>query len=292
MPSEMTVAEHGSDKLRVAVQHCCDEAGLAAVAQPAPPAGVTIAGIGTTAQRALQGSLLRDALAAAHVDLARTQAFADPAGLAAHADWNLALVLSPWKQKIADCADAVTRSAEITGVIDTLVRHRAGTLGINTNCWAAQAAMEIVMGGTTPTVVLILGSGGSSNSIALAAQRAWPGVRLVGSARNPSALADWASSFGASAVAPTDLTAYLDGSPPHLIVNTTTWGETDESESDQLAFPFHDLTSPGNRFFDLNNRISALQTHALKAGMSVMAGTFMQRVTNACRAALLAEVTS
>jgi shikimate dehydrogenase len=71
-----------------------------------------------------------------------------------------------------------------------------------------------------------------------------------------------------------------------LLINTTTWGETDASEEAPLMFDFPRLLSPGNQFFDLNNRVSALQTSALHAGMNVMSGTFMQRATNACRAAL------
>ena len=70
------------------------------------------------------------------------------------------------------------------------------------------------------------------------------------------------------------------------------WGETDASETGDFAFPFERLAAPGNGFFDLNNRTSSLQTAALQAGMNVMSGTFMQRVTNACRAALLKARTS
>ncbi|MDX6328221.1 MAG: shikimate dehydrogenase, partial [Streptomycetaceae bacterium] len=80
--------------------------------------------------------------------------------------------------------------------------------------------------------------------------------------------------------------------PPSLIINTTTWGETDASEAGEFAFPFEGLAAPGNGFFDLNNRTSSLQATALRAGMNVMSGTFMQRVTNACRAALLKAATS
>ncbi|MGW4800312.1 hypothetical protein ACWEPC_48645, partial [Nonomuraea sp. NPDC004297] len=106
--------------------------------------------------------------------------------------------------------------------------------------------------------------------------------RLAGSARDAAALAAWAGEYDADAVAPADLDR-----PADLIVNTTTWGETEDSERHPFAFPFEAIAAPGGRLFDLNNRTSALQGLALRAGMSVMSGTYMQRVTNACRAALV-----
>jgi len=278
-----------------AVQRCLAESGpdglLPAGAGSGPaPGGVTVAGIGTTAGRALGGSLLRSALTAAGLDPVRTEAFDDPAALVADPRWQLALVLSPWKQQVGSCADSLSPSAQETGVIDTLVRHATGTRGVNTNAWAAQAALETLMGGLRPDRVLVLGAGGSSYSVALAARRAWPGVELLGTARDPDALARWAAVTGATAVAPADLVGHVGAEGPALMVNTTTWGETDASESSPFSFPFDDLTAPGNRFFDLNNRMSSLQGAALAAGMSVMSGTFMQRVTNACRVALLQRV--
>jgi shikimate dehydrogenase len=251
-----------------------------------------IAGIGTTAAHALKGRLLLDALAREHVELGQAIPFGDPETLIDNTGWELALVLSPWKKAVAERMDSLTASATETGVVDTIVRDRGRSVGVNTNCWAAQAAMETVMGGRSPESVLILGSGGSSNSVALAARRAWPHARLAGSARNSAALAEWAFRFAADGVAPADLLGEFGSAPPSLIINTTTWGETDASEAGEFAFPFEGLAAPGNGFFDLNNRTSSLQATALRAGMNVMSGTFMQRVTNACRAALLKAATS
>jgi shikimate dehydrogenase len=251
-----------------------------------------IAGIGTTAAHALHGRLLRDALTREHIELGQAIPFGEPEALLANTGWELALVLSPWKKAVAERMDSLTASATATGVVDTIVRDRGRSVGVNTNCWAAQAAMETVMGGRSPDSVLVLGSGGSSNSVALAARRAWPHARLVGSARNSAALAEWAFRFGADGVAPADTLVRFGAAPPSLIINTTTWGETDASEAAAFAFPFDGLAAPGNSFFDLNNRTSSLQTAALRAGMNVMSGTFMQRATNACRAALLKATTS
>ncbi|MCU1663402.1 MAG: hypothetical protein JWR58_3467 [Pseudonocardia sp.] len=285
-------AGDGAATTRHAVNRCQEESGLRApeAATVRPPA--VIAGIGTTAAHALHGRLLSDALAREHVELGQAIPFGNPEALIANTEWELALVLSPWKKSVAERIDSLTESATRTGVVDTIVRHRGRSVGVNTNCWAAQAAMETVMGGRNPDSVLILGSGGSSDSVALAARRAWPDARLAGSARNSAALAEWASRFGADSVAPADLLVTFGSTPPSLIINTTTWGETDASEAAEFAFPFGGLAAPGNGFFDLNNRTSSLQTAALRAGLNVMSGTFMQRVTNACRAALLKAAAS
>jgi shikimate dehydrogenase len=282
----------GAETTRNAVNRCQEESGLRAPedATVRPPA--VIAGIGTTAAHALQGRLLSDALAKDHIEIGQAIPFGEPDALIANTEWELALVLSPWKKAVAERMDSLTASATGTGVVDTIVRIRGQLVGVNTNCWAAQAAMETVMGGRSPDSVLILGSGGSSNSVALAARRAWPHARLAGSARNSAALAEWAFRFGADGVAPADLLVKFRAMPPSLVINTTTWGETDGSEAAEFTFPFDGLVAPGNSFFDLNNRTSSLQIAALRAGMNVMAGTFMQRVTNACRAALLKAATS
>ncbi len=282
----------GAGTVRNAVMRCLDE-----VRTIVPDAGggtrtcggalAVIAGIGTTAPRALHGALLLDALTAADVEIADSVAFPDPAALLADSSWDLALVLSPWKQEVAGLIRDHTGSAARTGVVDTLLRSGDVTTGVNTNSWAAQAAMETVLGGRTPSGVLVLGAGGSSNSVALACRRAWPGAQLIGSARDATALASWAARFGAEPVTPDVLKARFAEAAPALVVNTTTWGETDDSEQQPFVFDFGELTAPGNSYFDLNNRVSALQTAALRAGMNVMSGTFMQRVTNACRAALL-----
>jgi shikimate dehydrogenase len=290
--SLLSGAGDGAETTRRAVNRCQEESGLRAPEEGSVRPPAVIAGIGTTAAHALQGRLLLDALAREHVELGRAMPFGDPEALIANTGWDLALVLSPWKKAVAERMDSLTISATATGVIDTIVRDCGRSVGVNTNCWAAQAAMETVMGGRSPDSVLILGSGGSSNSVALAARRAWPHVRLAGSARNSAALAEWALRFGADGIAPADLLGEFGAAPPSLIINTTTWGETDASEAGEFAFSFEELAKPGNGFFDLNNRTSSLQTAALQAGMNVMSGTFMQRVTNACRAALLKATTS
>ena len=284
--------------MRNAVAHCLAEvrAQLAPAAEPPVAGGVTesvIAGIGTTAARALGGQLLGDAFARHGVSVTEALPFADPAALLADPRWDLALVLSPWKKDVGTRLASLAESAARTGVVDTILRERDRDpecdrdIGINTNSWAAQAAMETVTAGQRPDTVLVLGSGGSANSVALGCRRAWPATKLVGSARTEAAATEWAAGFDAEVVAPDEVARRFAGGAPALIVNTTTWGETEASESAPFAFPFAELTAPGHSYFDLNNRVSTLQTRALEAGMAVMSGTYMQRACNACRAALV-----
>ena len=77
---------------------------------------------------------------------------------------------------------------------------------------------------------------------------------------------------------------------PDVVVNSTTWGETAESEQRPYAFPFADVLRPGRAFFDLNNRRSALAEQALDRACVVMSGTLMQVVTHTCRAAMAARL--
>jgi shikimate dehydrogenase len=152
-------AGDGAETTRRAVNRCQEESGLRAPEEGAVRPPAVIAGIGTTAAHALHGRLLLDALAREHVELEQAMPFGDPEALIADTGWELALVLSPWKKVVAERMDSLTASATATGVVDTIVRHRGRSVGVNTNCWAAQAAMETVMGGRSPDSVLILGSG-------------------------------------------------------------------------------------------------------------------------------------
>ena len=266
-----------------AVRECLAEAALDGASMPS----AVIGGLGTTAGHALKGRLLLDALGDRDIAVAGTVQHGDPAALLADPSWHLALVLSPWKQDVAASLQYLTPSAGRTGVVDTVVRQRHRVVGVNTNSWAAQAAMETLLGGRIPTDVLVLGSGASAYSVALACRRAWPATRLVGVARSAAKLTSWAETFDAEAARPDSVTELFTDAPT-LVVNTTTWGETDASEQSPFAVDFAAVTAPGNRFFDLNNRVSALQRAALDAGMAVASGTYMQRTTNACRSALLA----
>jgi shikimate dehydrogenase len=142
--------------------------------------------------------------------------------------------------------------------------------------------LETVTGGLEPSRVLLLGSGASSRSVALAVSRRWPRCAVQVAARRPEAAAELLSSIGGVVEAEGSLAR-----PWPLVINTTTWGETEASEAEPFGVDLDGVFVPGGRLFDLNNRISALQHQALEAGCAVLSGTVMQRVTNASRAALL-----
>ena len=245
-------------------------------------AGVAVAGIGTTAAQAVHGPLLADALGALGYRVASATALATPAELVADRSWRLGVVLSPWKREVGEHCDRLAPSAELTGVVDTVIRTNVGTVGFNTNTWAASSALEVLMAGTVPRRILVLGAGASSRSVALAARRAWPQCELVISARSQAAAEALAAQF--SGVAGDSASS---GALPDVVVNATTWGETEASEAEPLGIDVTGVFAPGVRLFDLNNRVGALPVQALQAGCTVLSGSVMQRVTNASRAALL-----
>jgi shikimate dehydrogenase len=247
---------------------------------------VHLAAIGTTAPRAVRGELLAQAIAAAGLALASAEARTTPDDLLAEPTWQLGVVLSPWKQDIGARCDQLAPSAELTGVVDTVLRSSEGTVGFNTNTWAAGSALDALTGGRAPERLLILGAGASARSVALAVERQWPDAELVVAARSRPRAEALARQVGARLA--DDL---LDGGLRHggcqVVVNTTTWGETEASETEPLGLDLDGMFVPGVVLFDLNNRIGSLPLQALAAGCVVGSGAIMQRVTNACRAALL-----
>lgn len=247
-----------------------------------PPASVNVGAVGTVAPTMVKGALLGQAITGAGLQLGTATPFANADELFADPDWHLGVVLSPWKQQIGTSCNHLAPSAAATGVVDSVLRLPDGAVGFNTNTWAAQSALEVVAPGPQPQRVLLLGSGGSARSAALAVTRLWPTAELVVGARRRAAATELADRFGGRV-----LDDLLSGEGWQVVVNSTTWGETEASESEAFGFDFERIFAPGGRLFDLNNRVSALQAAALAAGCAVIGGGVMQRVTNACRAALL-----
>ncbi len=247
---------------------------------------VVIAAIGTTAPKAVRGELLASAIVERGFYLASASALSSPEELFKDTAWHLGVVLSPWKQEVGKRCDVLASSALTTGVVDTVLRSPLGIVGFNTNTWAAMTALEVLAATTSPRRLLLLGSGASARSVALSVGRKWPGCDLVIAARSRGAARAVADNLGGQLLedigegAATDLTW-------DVVVNTTTWGETETSEAEPFGIDLAGVFLPGGRLFDLNNRISGLQLQALAAGCAVISGSVMQRVTNACRAALL-----
>lgn len=255
-------------------------AGDFAAGRPSPVAQPIIAGIGTVAPHGVKSPLLHSRLAAAGLTAVDATAFESPAALLASDAWHLALVLSPYKRDIGAACDALTPTAALTGVVDTLVRLDRGTMGVNTNAFAVEAALRQLLAGARPRRVLVAGTGATARSAGVGAKRLDPDVDIgfIGRTRERSEQIVADLGFGRAV-------EEIGGYAPDLIVNTTTVGEADDRAT--LAFDLAAAFDPGVRYFDVNNRVSALQTSALATGCLVMSGIVMQVVTNGLRVTLL-----
>jgi shikimate dehydrogenase len=242
---------------------------------------VRVAGLGTTAPGAVKSAMLADALRRYRLELVSASARPAVADVLERSDGDLGLVLSPFKPLVGAALGRLTPSARATGIVDTLLRTPEGVLGLNTNSWALAAALGAVLPGLESPSILVLGAGGTTRSALLGLTRRWPSARITVSARRPEAISALEQQFTVIGVAPDD----TPGVGADVVINSTTWGETAESEETGFGFPAGRLLRPGTILFDLNNRRSALQELALAGGCAVLSGTLMQRITHAARAA-------
>ena len=100
---------------------------------------VNVAAVGTLATLSLGSPLLDAAWRAAGIRIGDRTARTDLDGLLTAPDWDLALVLSPFKGQATGRCDRLAPRAAATGVVDTLVRAAGEVVGYNTNshAWAA-----------------------------------------------------------------------------------------------------------------------------------------------------------
>src|SRR4029077_3623508 len=108
--------------------------------------GVNVAAVGTLATPSLGSPLLDAAWRAAGIRVGDRTARADLDGVLAAPDWDLALVLSPFKGQAAGRCDRLAPRAAATGVVDTLVRAGGGGVGLNTNFPASSCAATPLTG--------------------------------------------------------------------------------------------------------------------------------------------------
>ncbi len=240
---------------------------------------LNVAAAGTLATPSLGSPLLEDACRAAGIRIGDRTARADLDGLLAAPDWDLALVLSPFKGQAAGRCDRLAPRAAATGVVDTLVRAGGEVVGYNTNSHAWAAAATRLMGSDVPARILVVGSGATARSVTFGALQAFPRARVGVAARSRAAAAALVSEHAGSEYVP-DPGAFA----PSLVAHVTTVGEQDDERP--LDVPLAAALQPGTRVFDLTNRLSALQRQALAAGCVTMSGNLMQLLTNTLRAAL------
>jgi shikimate dehydrogenase len=272
--------------MRTAFEKALDDAVASFLRDESPwpverPDAPRIGGIGTVAAHALQSPLLtrrlRDQGVAAWTTVTRTGVDE----LADDPSWDLAMVLSPHKLDAGRRCDALTPSAEETGVVDTLRRTGRGVLGCNTNAVASATALAALVGHAPPRRVLVAGTGASTRSVLSGLRRRFPEAETGVWGRSAEKVATTVGRLpGAAAVArPSAWGA-------DVVVNATTVGEAaGELPAD---FALLGALAPGVRFFDLNNRPGPLQQAAVSAGCVTISGVMMQLVTNALRVALLA----
>ena len=240
---------------------------------------VNVAAAGTLAAPSLASPLLDAACRTAGIRIGDRTARADLDGLLAAPDWDLALILSPYKGQAAARCDRLAPRAAATGVVDTLVRAGGEVVGYNTNSHAWAAAAVRLMGSDVPERILVVGSGATARSVTFGALQAFPRARTGVAARSRAAAAALVSEHAGSEYVPDP-----GGFAPSLIAHVTTVGEQDDERP--LDVPLAAALQPGIRVFDLTNRLSALQRQALAAGCVVMSGNLMQLLTNTLRAAL------
>lgn len=271
-----------------AVRDCLrEEVGLSMPAYDhSSPASASIAALGDIASSILQSPLLLGAFAHYGVAPTASNAYRDMSAFWSDAaTWDLGLVVRPFKTSVRDLVDDVSPSAALAGSIDTIIRLGSRRVGVNANVWGIVASLQM-LSGCASEIVVILGAGSSARSAVLAVRHRWPSVRVYLAARNEAVAANTAREVKVEAISP----AALSGLPVGLLINATSWGDTQDSELMPFELPFTELLAVGSSFLDVNIRRSSLQDQALARGCAVVSGVVMQTVTQLCRAALVRSV--
>lgn len=240
---------------------------------------LSIAAVGSVAEKALASPLLRRQLARKGVEPEAYRSYPDLGSLFGQHDWSLALILSPFKRAVQDYCDDLTPGAQRSGVVDTILQDRTGRrIGINTNASGAACAVRHLMGNVRPRRCLIAGTGASARSCIVGLRDSYGRLEIGIVGRNPERTSGLAEELHVSTV------EKIETYRPDLVINATTVGET---RDDELDLPLEQALTAGIRYFDLNNRASALQTRALERGCVTLSGILMQSVVNALRVHLL-----
>ncbi|HXM55544.1 MAG TPA: hypothetical protein VOB72_09145 [Candidatus Dormibacteraeota bacterium] len=246
--------------------------------------GIALAAIGTLADS--RGESLLTGMRAAGLPAVWRRRFPDPVSLVADLTWSIAIVLSPYKRACIQLCDHVAPAARRSRVIDTILRTADGTLGMNTNAYAAAEALRMLTGSEPIGRILVAGTGAAARSVGYATQLLYPNCQLGYIGRSTAAAEAVIEDIGMGKVV-ADAGAYR----PDVIVNATTVGETAD-DREPLAFDLTDAFRGGVRYLDLNQHGEALSHEALRAGCIVMLGGPMQDLTHALRVALVADVLS
>jgi shikimate dehydrogenase len=250
---------------------------------PAPDK-LRVAAIGTLAKPHLSPSL-QALLERSGVQYGDVTVLSDAAALRSSTQWNVSVILSPHKQSMVQYCDVLSVSAAASKVVDTVVRDHDGNIwGLNTNVVGVTTALRQVSAGRAIENLLILGAGATARCVALGARAAIPNAAVHVWGRSSDRVEAMAGQFKLKA---TELAAQRWD----LVVNCTTLGERDDFV-DTREIGIDSCFQWGAIFFDLNNRVSRLQTTALQRGCLVAAGILMQQTVDACRAEILRQCLS
>ena len=204
--------------------------------------------------------------------------------LRADSTWAMCMVLSPFKSPAGKFCDLISRTGTSAGAVDTLLRDdQRRIIGLNTNVYAAWAALAVMAVPARAHNCLILGTGATARSVALALHSETQGGGPAGAVwgRDRHRTAELAARYGLRAA--TEPAAHRWD----VVINCTTVGETPGSDDSAEAIPqLRSVLQPGVLFWDLNSRLSRLQAIALEAGCLVSSGRTMQRFVNKLRAYL------
>ena len=245
-----------------------------------PPGLISLAAIGTLANARLADGPLLATFKEGGLDVNEVRTFQSPIEMVADPEWQLAVVLSPFKRKIVRYCDALSERTLLTGAADTLVRDNRQIIGYNVNSYAIQQALVDLQMLRNSDNVVILGSGGVAAStlaaiasigvetnVGVLARSRERGVDLI-SRMKIGRIIESAKDFGAT-----------------LVINATTVGECDDC--DVLEMELGDIFHPGVRLLDANNRLSGLQRLAIESGALVLGGSYLRQVNNVLRVALV-----
>lgn len=244
---------------------------------------ITVTAIGARAHDALASHELCSAFQSFDLALDRSPPRSNSGELFGVCDWDLALVLSPWKRELVRYCDRLTPTARNLGAVDTVIGTKVGWIGFNTNVFAITSALRGLIDPTRPVSALIIGTGATARATLCALRTSYPDARvsLLGrSAEKARAVVDEIG-FGAA----------IDAVPSErfdVLINATAVGERDDAA--RLAHDLSPAMVPGSHFFDLNVRLSALQQQAVARGLVTVSGVGVQQIVHFLRAYISARV--
>lgn len=273
-----------SRTLRQWVEKALREAdGVGRAAHLQRPSSLRLAAVGVRAAESLSSRVLRERLAYYGFEPTSLKSLSAPNELLREDDWDVALVLSPFKMSTLPLCNTLSRTARTVGAVDTVLRVDRKTLGFNTNLFGIGANLVRIEAQIGRLYALVLGTGGTARATVGAIRDFCSGASVVVIGRSLEKAENVASSldFGVPA-------ASVPSQEFNVIINTTSVGEVDDEET--IAFDLSGVMQQAPYFLDLNIRFSQLQRDALESGLTISSGALIQYLVHHLRAYLCAWI--